>query len=163
MPFVKRARRLAESIWASKVSLRPAARNLTSRAPEARAVIGASTSSSRSEPSTLARATSSLAAKGGASAPSLGRGGGGGGGGGGAGAGGGAAWKKIEADPWSTFAPLAPTSSPGAPATIVSPSIATEKPRKSFAAPSEALSLALSVQLSPVRVNTYTAPLAPSS
>jgi hypothetical protein len=75
---------------------------------------------------------------------------------------------NVYADPWLTFAPaFASISSPSAPATIVSPAIATEKPsassEASSEAPSEALSLALSVQLSPARVNTYTAPLPLSS
>jgi hypothetical protein len=47
---------------------------------------------------------------------------------------------------------LKPTSSAQAPATIVSPSIATEAPRKSPEPPSEAVSFAVSVRAAaPVR------------
>ena len=49
-------------------------------------------------------------------------------------------------------------SSAVAPATMVSPSIATEAPSPSPAARSEAVSLAVLSQSSPARVNTYTAP-----
>jgi hypothetical protein len=64
-------------------------------------------------------------------------------GGAGPGGGGGAGEKKIEAVPWSE---LAPTSARGAPATIVSPATATEEPSRSPAAPSGAVSLAVSVR-----------------
>jgi hypothetical protein len=55
-------------------------------------------------------------------------------------AGGGAGAKKTEAEPWLA---LAPTASRNAPATIVPPSMATETPNVSIAAPSLAVSLAV--------------------
>src|SRR2546426_793668 len=62
------------------------------------------------------------------------------------------------AAPWFE---LAPTSAPKAPTTAVSPETPTEVPKMSFAAPSEAVSLAICVaSVQPVAglTNTYSAP-----
>ena len=55
------------------------------------------------------------------------------------------------------FAPPG-VSSPKAPTMAVSPLIATEQPKTSFAAPSEAVSFCCSLQTVPLRVKTYAEP-----
>src|ERR1700736_1250472 len=57
---------------------------------------------------------------------------------------------EIDGPPWNTYALPAPNAlrvplCPGAPATAISPESATDLPRLSFAAASEAVSLALAV------------------
>jgi hypothetical protein len=49
---------------------------------------------------------------------------------------------------------MALRDSPGAPATALSPEKATDRPKKSLAAPSEAMSLVCGLQVLPLRSNT---------
>ena len=66
---------------------------------------------------------------------------------------------QVTPERTNTYAEPAPPASPGAPTTAVSPETATEVPNWSFAAASEAVSLACWAQVTPERTNTYAEPV----
>ncbi len=69
-----------------------------------------------------------------------------------------ACWDQLVPERTNTYPAPAKESLPSAPTTAVDPETATEPPKKSSGAPSEAVSVACWDQVVPERTNTYPAP-----